>query len=98
MGAIDADARVVECEKTFEYIDPEYHDYKPRVMMQKTDARKSRNKDDSFRAMLKDEDESEALQKKGQMIRTADDAETAIELKKAEVEKEPENSALDVQS
>lgn len=36
MGAIDSDAHVVECEKTFEYIDPEYHDYKPRVMVQKT--------------------------------------------------------------
>ena len=37
MGAIDADAHVVECEKTFEYLDPEFHDYKPRVMMQKTE-------------------------------------------------------------
>ena len=37
MGAIDADAHVVECEKTFEYIDPEYHDYKPRVMVQKSE-------------------------------------------------------------
>ncbi len=36
MGAIDSDAHVVECEKTFEYIDPEYIDYKPRVMVQKT--------------------------------------------------------------
>ncbi len=37
MGAIDADAHVIECEKTFEYIDPEYHDYKPRVMVQKSE-------------------------------------------------------------
>ncbi len=37
MGAIDADTHVVECEKTFEYIDPEFHSYKPRVMVQKTD-------------------------------------------------------------
>jgi predicted TIM-barrel fold metal-dependent hydrolase len=37
MGAIDADAHVVECEKTFEYIEPEYKDLKPRVMVQKTD-------------------------------------------------------------
>lgn len=36
MGAIDSDAHVVECEKTFEYIDPEYFDLKPRVMVQKT--------------------------------------------------------------
>ncbi len=37
MGAIDADAHVVECEKTFEYLDPEFQDYKPRVMVQKTE-------------------------------------------------------------
>lgn len=37
MGAIDSDAHVVECEKTFDYIDPEYHDQKPRVMVQKDD-------------------------------------------------------------
>jgi len=37
MGAIDADAHVVECEKTFEYIEPEYRDLKPRVMVQKTE-------------------------------------------------------------
>ena len=36
MGAIDSDAHVVECEKTFDYIDPEYFDLKPRVMVQKT--------------------------------------------------------------
>jgi predicted TIM-barrel fold metal-dependent hydrolase len=37
MSAIDSDAHVVECEATFDYIDPEYHDYKPRVMLQKDD-------------------------------------------------------------
>ncbi len=37
MGSIDADAHVVECERTFDYIDPEFHDYKPRVMVQKTE-------------------------------------------------------------
>jgi predicted TIM-barrel fold metal-dependent hydrolase len=36
MGAIDADAHVVECEQTFEYLPNEYKDYKPRVMVQKT--------------------------------------------------------------
>jgi predicted TIM-barrel fold metal-dependent hydrolase len=36
MGAIDADAHVVECERTFEYLDPEFMDYKPRIMVQKT--------------------------------------------------------------
>ena len=37
MGAIDAEAHVVECEKTFDYIDPEFHDLRPRVMVQKSD-------------------------------------------------------------
>ncbi len=37
MGAIDADAHVVECEKTFDYIDPEFHDLRPRVMVQKSE-------------------------------------------------------------
>ena len=36
MGAIDSDAHVVECEKTFDYVDPEFHDLKPRVMVQKS--------------------------------------------------------------
>ena len=36
MGAIDADAHVVECERTFEYLDPEFMDYKPRIVVQKT--------------------------------------------------------------
>lgn len=37
MTAIDADAHVVECEETFDYIDPEFHEYKPRLMLQKND-------------------------------------------------------------
>ncbi len=36
MGAIDSDAHVVECERTFDYIDPEYQDLRPRVMIQKS--------------------------------------------------------------
>jgi predicted TIM-barrel fold metal-dependent hydrolase len=36
MGAIDSDAHVVECEHTFDYIDPEFYDLKPRTMVQKT--------------------------------------------------------------
>jgi len=36
MSAIDADAHVVECEGTFDFLDPEFHDYKPRVMVQQT--------------------------------------------------------------
>jgi predicted TIM-barrel fold metal-dependent hydrolase len=37
MKTIDADAHVVECEATFDYIDKEYREYKPRVVVQKSD-------------------------------------------------------------
>ncbi|MDX1484274.1 MAG: amidohydrolase family protein [Alphaproteobacteria bacterium] len=37
MSAIDADAHVVECEATFDYVDPEFHDLKPRVMWQQSE-------------------------------------------------------------
>ncbi len=37
MSAIDADAHVIECEATFDHLDPEYRDLKPRVMVQRTE-------------------------------------------------------------
>lgn len=36
MGAIDADAHVVECDRTFEYVEPEFIKYKPRVLAEKS--------------------------------------------------------------
>lgn len=36
MGAIDADAHVVECERTFDYIEPEFISYKPRILTEKS--------------------------------------------------------------
>ncbi len=36
MGAIDSDAHVVECEKTFDYIDLDYRTFRPRVVVQKS--------------------------------------------------------------
>lgn len=35
MGAIDADAHVIECEATFQHIDPEFKKYMPFVTVQK---------------------------------------------------------------
>ena len=44
MGAIDADAHVIECEATFDYIDDGHRDLKPRVMVEKdTDGLKQGN-------------------------------------------------------
>lgn len=36
MGSIDADAHVIECEKTFEYMDPEFEHLKPMVVVRKS--------------------------------------------------------------
>ena len=35
MGSIDADAHVVECERTFDFLDPEFEKYRPRVVTTK---------------------------------------------------------------
>lgn len=37
MGAIDADAHVIECEATFDYLDPEFRRFKPWISAKKTD-------------------------------------------------------------
>ncbi|MBT5075498.1 MAG: amidohydrolase family protein [Rhodospirillales bacterium] len=37
MGAIDSDAHVVECERTFDYMDPEYEHLKPQVILHKNE-------------------------------------------------------------
>jgi predicted TIM-barrel fold metal-dependent hydrolase len=39
MGAIDADAHVIETEATFAYVDDQYRDLKPRVMVEKDESR-----------------------------------------------------------
>ena len=35
MGSIDADAHVVECESTFNFLDPEFEKYRPLVVRAK---------------------------------------------------------------
>ena len=64
------------------------------AMMVKTEERKTAEGDDSFHVLLKDEDQSKKLHKKGQMIRTADDARHAIVFKKEEIEDDVENPRL----
>ena len=36
MGSIDADAHVVECEHTFDYMDAEYEHLRPMVVTRKS--------------------------------------------------------------
>ena len=93
--------KAVECWEKVKSIAPEdaeagkaIRDLSAAVMMQRTEARKAKSKEDSFRAMLKDEDESEKLQKKAQMIRTSDDAEAAINFKKEEIQDDDQNPRL----
>lgn len=43
MGAIDADAHVVECEATFEYVEPEFSRFKPQVLVRKNSNSAKRN-------------------------------------------------------
>jgi hypothetical protein len=35
MGSIDSDAHVVECEATFDFLDPEFEKYRPLVVQSK---------------------------------------------------------------
>lgn len=32
MGSIDADAHVIECERTFDFLEPEFEKYRPLVV------------------------------------------------------------------
>jgi len=93
--------KAVQCWERVKQLTPEdaeagkaIRDLSAAVMMQRTDARKAQSKDDSFKALLKDEDESEKLQKKGQLIRTSDDAQIALQIKRDEIAKTPTNSRL----
>jgi len=93
--------KAVECWERVKGVAPDdaeagkaIRDLSAAVMMKRTEERKKASKEDSFRAMLKDEDESEQLQKQAQMIRTEDDALAAVSRKKAEIEANPGNSRL----
>ncbi len=63
-------------------------------MVKKSEDRKQAAGDDSFRSMLKDQSESEDLQKKQQIIRTDEDRLRAIKFKIEEIKKDPTNSRL----
>ena len=45
MPTIDSDAHVLECEKTFDYMDPQYRKYRPWVSLQKSNEVSIRSND-----------------------------------------------------
>ncbi|HIN70348.1 MAG TPA: hypothetical protein EYM91_03720 [Acidobacteria bacterium] len=63
-------------------------------MVHKTEKRKEASGDESFRAMLKDEEESAELEQKQQIIRNDADRKRAIKFKLDEFKKDPSNTRL----
>ncbi|MEE8141575.1 MAG: tetratricopeptide repeat protein [Planctomycetota bacterium] len=68
-------------------------DLSAATMMRKTEERRSVG-EGSYRDLLKDVDEATKLEQKAAIIRTDDDARTAIDLKQEEIAKDPENPRL----
>ena len=64
------------------------------MMKQAEERRQKAGSDGSFRDLLKDTDQSEKLEQKAKIIRTADDAKGAIELKKEEIAANPDTTRL----
>jgi tetratricopeptide (TPR) repeat protein len=65
-----------------------------QMVKKSEDRKKAAGGDASFRDLLKDQGESEELQKKQQIIRNDDDRRRAIRFKVEEIKKEPTNSRL----
>ncbi len=93
--------RAIACWERVRAVRPEdqdagksIRDLSASMMMAKAEARRAESSDGSFRDLLKDVDEAAKLQKKGALIRTEDDAHSAIDIKMEEIEKEPQNSRL----
>ena len=63
-------------------------------MVRNAEKRKAEGGDESFRSLLKDEEESEDLQKRAQVIRNDDDRRRAIKFKFEEIKADPKNSRL----
>ncbi len=68
-------------------------DLSAATMVRRADERK-KGGEGSFRDLLKDEQESEELQQKAQIIRNDDDRRRAIKFKMVELRQEPKNSRL----
>ncbi len=92
--------RAIQCWERVKEYRPEdqeagkaIRDLSAATMMDRAEKRRAEGKG-GFRDLLKDEVESEKLQKKAAHIRTEDDATTAIMLKQEEVAAQPDNPRL----
>lgn len=63
-------------------------------MVNAVEDKKTETGDDSFRSMLKSEEESSDLEQKAKVLRTDEDRVEAIRFKKEDLRKEPDNSRL----
>ncbi len=69
-------------------------DLSASTLVDAVEERKRQAGDESYRAMLKDEEESEDLEKKNKVIRTDEDRIEAIGFKKEDLKADPKNSRL----
>jgi tetratricopeptide (TPR) repeat protein len=69
-------------------------DLSAATLVRTIEEKKTATGDESFRAMLKSEDEAADLEKKAKAIRTDEDRIEAIRLKKEDLKKDPTNSRL----
>ncbi|MCZ6795046.1 MAG: tetratricopeptide repeat protein [Planctomycetota bacterium] len=63
-------------------------------MVKRAEDRKAETGDESFTALLKDEEESADLESQSKVLRTDEDRRRAIKMKKDDLKKEPKNSRL----
>ncbi|MGE4619564.1 MAG: tetratricopeptide repeat protein [Planctomycetota bacterium] len=92
--------QAIECWERVRQISPEdgeagkaIRNLSAAQMMAQTEARK-KGGDGSFRDLLKSDDESKKLEQAASIIRTADDARSAIDVAREKAEAEPDNSRL----
>jgi tetratricopeptide (TPR) repeat protein len=69
-------------------------DLSAATMVNAVEEKKSETGDDSFRSMLKSEEEASDLEQKAKVLRTDEDRVEAIRFKKEDLRKEPDNSRL----
>lgn len=69
-------------------------DLSAATMVKRTEERKSEAGDESFKALLKDEQESADLEKQAKVLRSDDDRREAVRLKMETIKGDPKNSRL----
>jgi len=69
-------------------------DLSAATMVKRAEERKAKTGDESFTALLKDEEEAAELEKRQKVIRTDEDRKEAIKYKTQDLKKDPKNSRL----